>query len=111
MAYIDKDYYDNVYKGEPVDEADFPSLSERASRDINELTGFKILDFDKLTEYQQKHIKLATASQLEFLDQNGIFTDGTYTSLGKYTSQGRKEKYSGNVRDYLSPTGLLYRGL
>lgn len=30
MSYVDQDYYDEVFHGEPVDSADFPSLCDRA---------------------------------------------------------------------------------
>ncbi len=114
MAYIDKDYYDNSYKGESVDEVDFPSLAERASRDIDELTGFNIKSLDSITEVQQMYIKLATASQLEYLDQNGIMSDTFQTAtLGKfsYSGSGRASRFSARASAYVFASGLAYRGL
>ncbi len=117
MAYIDYEFYTDTYKGESVDEADFPALAERASRNINELTGFKIEDFEKLNEKQQFYVKLATASQLEHLDNSESLDGLASATLGKFsfssvtTSSSTSQKYSATARDYLAYSGLLYRGL
>lgn len=112
MAYIDYTYYNEIYKGEPVDETDFPLLAERASRDIAELSGFWIKDdISAMTDDQQYYIKLATASQLEYLSINGISDNLANASLGKFSYSTGKTNYGKSVRDSLAPTGLLYRGL
>lgn len=39
MSYIDKDFYDNVYKGAPIaDDNEFNRLAERASDMIDQIT-------------------------------------------------------------------------
>ena len=42
MDYIDSDYYENQYKGEPVDKADFPAILQRAEEIIEELTLYRL---------------------------------------------------------------------
>ena len=37
MAYVDAEYYETEYKGEPVPETDFPGLLARAEEIIEEL--------------------------------------------------------------------------
>src|SRR5690554_6099584 len=72
MAYIDKTYYDETYKGVPIDDADtFSRLSERASDIIDQITGYKIKDINDLTAFQQSQVKKATAAQTEFLAISG----------------------------------------
>lgn len=117
MAYIDFNYYTNTYKGEPVEEADFPSLSERASEIIDSLTCFKIGDISNITDdFILTQIKKATAAEVEFISLNGGYiNESGNMSLGKFSYSGTSSNNNLNIStlifSYLAPTGLLYRGL
>ena len=41
MALICSQFYSSVYMGEPVDQADFPSLARRAEDAVGALTGYQ----------------------------------------------------------------------
>ncbi len=118
-AYIDKAFYDTTYKGESVAEADFPTLVERASAIIDELSFYRIGEnLASLATYQQNMVKMATAAQVEYLQINGgagILNEaqGSGASLGKYSEgSGTKISFvSTSAISYLAPTGLMYRGL
>lgn len=118
MAYIDKNFYDTTYIGESVAEADFSKLEQRASHIIDTLTFNRIADITALATYQQDMVKMAVASQVEYLQINGgasILNEskGGRATLGKY-SEGdatSASDISPVAISYLSPTGLMYRGL
>ena len=42
MTYITKEYYDHIFQGEPVAEADFPSLCQRAGEIVEEMTMYRL---------------------------------------------------------------------
>lgn len=121
MAYIDKTYYDETYKGVPIDNADtFSRLSERASDMIDQITGYKIKDINDLTAFQQSQVKKATAAQTEFLaisgSESAVHGD-SFQSVGigsfnysKNTGESEK-RISPSVVGYLKQTGLLYSGV
>lgn len=121
MAYIDLEYYREEYVGlEVADDATLTRLINRASRDIDLLTQGRIGELSEQPALVQKNVKLATASQVEFLLLNGEtastvsqgsgkFKLGSYSSYGTETSvMGR---YSSAIRDYLMPVGLMYSGV
>ncbi|WP_153124670.1 hypothetical protein [Peribacillus tepidiphilus] len=128
MAYIDKQYYDNEYKGVPIaDESTFNRLAERASDVIDEMTEYKIQDFNTLTTFQQTQVKKATAAQIEYMVTSGesVIHGSNFgsVSIGSFSySEGAKgsndsrinrneQRTSPAVIGYLKPTGLLYRGV
>lgn len=39
MLYVDEEFYLNIFRGEPVQEADFPALEERAAELIEQKHG------------------------------------------------------------------------
>ena len=121
MAYIDLEYYREEYVGlEVADDATLTRLINRASRDIDLITQGRIGELSEQPVLVQKNVKLATASQVEFLLLNGEtastvsqgsskFRLGSYSSYGSETSvMGR---YSSAIRDYLMPVGLMYSGV
>lgn len=71
--YVDYDYYDETFKGESVDPADFPSLCERAGELIEELTLYRLtpVTFLAMPENIQNLVKKAVCAQIEYLDANG----------------------------------------
>ena len=127
MAYIDSIYYNDVFKGVPVDEELLQRLIVRASRDIDVLTRFTITDFENMHTSIRDKVKLATAMQVEHLNEygemassdasndGGGFRIGSYSESGSGSSGASGDAWSGsypsNVLDVLFQTGLLYRGV
>ncbi|MED3841677.1 Protein gp8 [Niallia circulans] len=128
MAYIDKQYYDDVYKGTEVDEVTFNRLSERGSEIVDEITGYKLkqaFPFDKLNAFFKEQVKKATAAQVEYmiLQGEGVEhgdSDISSVTIGKFNySEGQNPtrltreqlRTSPAVISYLKPTGLLYNGI
>lgn len=126
MAYTDKAYYDEIYRGEPVSDADFPSLLLRAEEIVEEMTMYRLSgsSFAAMSEDMKERVRKAVCAQVEYLDANGgaevdTGTDIQSASLGKYsysraggvgetgTSGGY---YAPRALRLLYPTGLLYRG-
>lgn len=128
MSYIDKDYYQEIFQGEPVSDADFPILLRRAEGIIEELTMYRLtpVTFLAMPKDIQEWVKKAVCAQVEYLDANGgseldNFPGGLQSaSLGKFSyTSGNAGGNSGSVSQpvyapcavrYLAPTGLLYRG-
>ncbi|HDX9500145.1 TPA: hypothetical protein ROX79_005055 [Bacillus thuringiensis] len=126
MLYIDINYYKDDYEGISVED-DFllERLIKRACNQIDILTGFKLKgrDINALPSFIKENVKLAVASQVEYLAINGehsatiqegsdSFRIGNYSESGgsKSSSEGRI-KYADDVKGYLSYTGLLYNGV
>lgn len=125
MPYVDISYYIGTYKGEPVDNADFPSLCMRAEELIEEMTMYRISPITVLAmpETVQERVKMAVCAQIEYLDANGGSdmdngADLQSAGLGKFNytkssgANGNTEQsmYAPRAIRLLAPTGLLYRG-
>jgi hypothetical protein len=125
MSYIDEAFYNNTFHGEPVDSADFPSLSMRAGEIVEEMTMFRLTptSFLVMSEDLQNRVKCAVCAQLEYLEANGGSdmdngSDLQSAGLGKFNyskSAGaggstKQSLYAPRTSRYLLPTGLLYRG-
>src|SRR5690554_4264947 len=128
VAYIDADYYTNVYKGADAGD-DLDRYIERASDLVDQVTGYKIKDFDSLPQFIQDQVKKATAAQVEFYvmqggdeDVNAGNTDFARVQIGSFgystgsergmiTESKAERRVSPATLAYLEPTGLLYRGL
>lgn len=124
MLYVDEGFYLNIFRGEPVQEADFPALEERAAELIEEMCMYRI-NPENITSYSERIqtlIKKAVCAEMEYLDANGGSemdngADLQSAGLGKFSftktsSEGRSEQslYAPRARRLLAPTGLLYRG-
>ena len=83
--YVDETYYNDVFKGEPVDSADFPALCQRAGEIIEEMTLYRLTEegFTMMSEIKQKLVKNAVCAQMEYLDANG----GAEIDMGNRTRQ------------------------
>lgn len=125
MPYVDDKYYADTFKGEPVDNADFPSLCMRAEELIEEMTMYRISPITVLAmpETVQERVKMAVCAQIEYLDANGGSdmdngADLQSAGLGKFNytkssgANGSTEQsmYAPRAIRLLAPTGLLYRG-
>lgn|SRR5690606_24159599 len=133
MAYIDKAYYDDEFKGVPIEDEDtFSRYVERASDLIDQMTNYVLWGkFDNFPPFIQEMVKKATAAQVEYYLMHGgpeEVDSGTNDagevrignfSYGSRGGSGRGEertnrqenRVSPSVLGYLAPTGLLYRGL
>lgn len=125
MAYVDFDYYNDTFHGEPVDSADFPSLCERAGELIEELTLYRLTPagFSAMPDDVQERIKKAVCAQIEYLDANGgsdldngvgiqSATLGKFSYSGSAGANGSTEqpRFSPRAERLLWPTGLTYTG-
>lgn len=126
MPYVDEKYYEETFYGEPVSDADFPSLCQRAEELVEEMTMYRLtpLTFPAMSEDVQELVKRAVCAQIEYLDANGgsdldngvglqsaalgkfSYTAGTGSGSGSAT----QSVFSPRAQRYLYPTGLLYRG-
>ena len=125
MPCVDSDYYDKVFKGEPVDDADFPALCKRAEEIIEELTMYRVMleNISDMPKTIQVRVKDAMCAQIEYLDANGgadmdTGIDFQSAGLGKFNytkasgenGSSTQSIYSTRALRILAPTGLLYRG-
>ncbi len=126
MTYADKSYYDETYGGEPVPDADFPSLLPRAAEIVEEMTMYRLSgpSFSAMPEEMKERIRKAVCAQVEYLDANGgaeadTGADIRSASLGKYSysraggggeAGSSGSPYAPRALRFLYPTGLLYRG-
>lgn len=125
MAYVTAEYYNETFKGEPVADADFPSLLSRAEEIIEELTMYRATadTLPAMPADIQERMKRAVCAQIEYLDANGgsDMDNGDAlqsAGLGKFNySKGTNADgsviqsiYAPRAMRILAPTGLLYRG-
>lgn len=125
MSYVDEKYYREQFHGEPVDDADFPSLCARAIEMVEEMTMYRLSEsrFSSMSDVIQERVKKAVCTQIEYLDANGGSdldngNDLQSAGLGKFNytksagSNGDTSScmYAPRALRYLAPTGLLYRG-
>ena len=123
--YVDETHYNVVFKGEPVDSADFPALCQRAGEIIEEMTLYRLTEegFQMMSEIKQKLVKNAVCAQIEYLDANGgveidMGNGMSGATLGKFSyseassGNGSTEQsiFSPRAERILWPTGLTYRG-
>lgn len=125
MSYVTQEYYQDTFQGEPVDEADFPSLLMRAEELIEEMCMYRIQPelMDVYGIDTQERIRKAVCAQIEYLDANGGAdldngSDLQSAGLGKFNysiaagvdGNTEQSQYAPRARRILAPTGLLFRG-
>ena len=123
--YVDEVYYHDMFRGEPVDDTDFPTLCQRAGEIIEEMTLYRLTEegFAMMPENTQKLVKNAVCAQIEYLDANGgaemdMGTGMSGATLGKFSYSGassgsgstEQSIFSPRAERILWPTGLTYRG-
>lgn len=123
--YVDEVYYHDMFKGEPVDDTDFPALCQRAGEIIEEMTLYRLTEegFAMMPENTQRLVKNAVCAQMEYLDANGGAeidmgngmsgaTLGKFSYSGASSGSGSTEQsiFSPRAERILWPTGLTYRG-
>lgn len=125
MTYITKEYYEQIFQGEPVAESDFPSICSRAEEIVEEMTMYRLtgITFASMPEETRERIQKAVCAQIEYLDANGGSdldngADLQSAGLGKFSytkasgaNGGTKQSvYAPRAQRLLAPTGLLFRG-
>lgn len=126
MPYTTIEYYTDTFRGEPVADADFPSLLERASEIVEEMCMYRIRPelMETYGSFIQERIQKAVCAQIEYLDANGGSDmdngadDLQSAGLGKFSyarasgANGSTQQsiYAPRALRLLAPTGLLYRG-
>lgn len=123
--YATEEYYKDEYKGLELSDAVLTQLIARANNDIERLTR-SMIDMDSLNKINQKRVKNAVCSQVEFLaikgetastvaDNTGSFSIGSYSESkgGRYgaAADANTSRYADAVYDWLFPTGLLFAGV
>ncbi|HDR8199930.1 TPA: hypothetical protein QC291_001571 [Bacillus cereus] len=125
MAYIDADYYTNIYKGMPVEDPDMLNrMIARASDVIDQIINYKLsgVDFDKLAPFIKEQIMKATAAQTEYIALYGETSANTMIDTpvmqvgkfrygllrgGKSEGPGKDARIAQGTIAFLRPTGLL----
>lgn len=121
MAYVDYEYYRDVFKGNS-DEATASKLLDEASDQVDRLTYGRIRrrGFDNLTEYQQEMVQKAICHQVDFLANYGAYLSSPLGgfSIGDVSlSFDKSNQGPGGIiadkktLDYLAQTGLSTRRL
>lgn len=135
MAYADYSFYKDVYLGAAIEEPDFDQLAERASRYIDYLTRGKAKNYSaddsvklaccalaeqfQTMEDAQRMAKTALSSSqggAELQSQSVGSWSKTYRSAGDSAKQAAgavqavRTSLFPTAQQYLSHTGLLYRG-
>ncbi|WHY63258.1 hypothetical protein [Cytobacillus firmus] len=120
MPYIDQAFYNDVYKGTPMDTETFTMLEKRASAVIDVLTNYRLagVDLSHKPELIRTNVKKAVAAQIEYMYSEGgeLSVHGgspSSVSIGgfSYTEGSGVKVVSEMARSYLRPTGLLYMGV
>ena len=93
--YVDETYYNDVFKGEPVESAGFSVLCQRAGEIVEELTLYRLTEegFPMMPETTQKLVKNAVCAQIEYLDANG----GAEMDMGNGMSGATLGKFSASL--------------
>jgi hypothetical protein len=118
MAYADLTYYKTTYVGRSVVDAETTKWLERASDDLDMMTGFQIVEAD-LSPWQLTQVKKACCAQAEFYVTNGetYNADAVQSaSIGKFSYSGgssgsSRPTLSPRAMNYLSATGLMFAGV
>ncbi|MBU8768699.1 hypothetical protein [Cytobacillus oceanisediminis] len=120
MPYIDQAFYNDVYKGTPMDTETFTMLEKRASAVIDVLTNYRLagVDLSHKPELILTNVKKAVAAQIEYMYSEGgeLSVHGgspSSVSIGgfSYTEGSGVKVVSEMAWSYLRPTGLLYMGV
>lgn len=120
------DYYQTIYGGLEMSREVFEDLSKRAERKIQALTGYQVRSVVQLPDSIRELYLKAICAQVEYLLILGVENALGVTHVaeakighfsyvdGKKTSRTAKlglESVAPEVMDYLTSTGLLYKGV
>lgn len=119
MALADYAYYSGTYCGKAVDAGDFPRLIIKAGAVVDYLT-FKrskgTLTDDEATAVKMAECTLVDLIQYNESNDNRVIAsesigDKSVSYADTDTSPSKMRKYAEDVRVYLEPNDLMYRGL
>jgi hypothetical protein len=126
VPYINQAFYDDEYRGTPMDADTFTKLEIRASDLIDRVTNYQLMgvDLSQQPSLIQTNVKKAVAAQVEYMYSEGgeLSVHGSSpfsVSVGNFSyshgvgSSGKQESrvVSEMSMNYLMPTGLLYMGV
>lgn len=112
--YVDYNYYAQAFLGTVIPEKSFPKAEKRAEAFINRITFGRIKRLSEIplevkdaicavAEYRYQADKMAPGVRSENIE-------GYSVSYGDTTESDRNAELYGVAKNYLSDTGLLYRG-
>jgi hypothetical protein len=126
MAYADKTFYEQVYKGSAIPTAEIAAALEKAAQSIDMATRYQIRELERWPDFTQNQIKMANCAEADHQHQFGDAEDmldmaGGYSIGDVSVSKGGAKSGKGAVADhyglskkamlFLLPTGLLDRRL
>jgi hypothetical protein len=116
LSYIDKDYYDNEYEGDPLTDDEFSKFNKRSQDIIDSLTSYQIpqIGFDSLKTNVQELIKKAVCAQIEYFkvegiesNINGVSSSSQSVSISGF-SYSSSQPSSSRQTNRVSPSTLMY---
>lgn len=124
MAYADFDYYEDIYLGTAIAEADFPRLALKASAQIDRITFSRAAaiitaDDDATAVAAIQNATCEVAEELQRQEQSanadGITSEsqGQYSvSYARHSSRARtnQQKIEDAAKIWLETTGLMFAG-
>lgn len=118
MAYADYEYYTTQFLGTAIAETDFPTLANRASQAIDNMT-FGRAAMDTENETKIKNAMCAVAEELQRQDQADGQDAISSESQGRYSvsylssssrSQSNQTKLNNAAKFWLQGTFLMFAG-
>lgn len=112
--YVDYKYYAEAFLGTAIPEPSFPALEKKAEAFLHRITFGRVKRLPEIP----KEVKDAICAMAEYNFQADKKTpgvkseniDGYSVSYGDSTETSRNTELYGVAKNYLSDTGLLYRG-
>ena len=120
MAYVDAEYYKNVYGGNVIPEEELLKQLERASDQVDSVTFNRIsaTGINGLTEFQRSRVRKAVCAHADFIYQYGPYLNMPLSgysagsiSLSFKSVDAGGVKTSEEVTNLLKATGLMDRRL
>lgn len=113
MVYADYNFYAEKFIGKTIKEADFERLALRASQFLDYYTMNRAKDYTK--DDAVKNACCAVAEAYQTVEKTGAKKGIASESVGSYsvsyiTDKTAKSELANAARQYLSFTGILYRG-
>lgn len=112
--YVDYNYYAQAFLGTVIPEKSFPKVEKRAEAFVNRITFGRIKRLSEVPP-EVKDAICAVAERRYYLDKKtpGVKSEnieGYAVSYADTTESSENAELYGVAKNYLSDTGLLYRG-
>ncbi|MBO5971360.1 MAG: hypothetical protein J6S14_23040 [Clostridia bacterium] len=115
MGLVSKDFYNNVYYGEPISDTDFPKYEARAEDMILGLIHRNAQQVSALSEDLQTAIKKAICAQMDYFFEYGLGVSvygkeaGGGFTVGKVSvNNGSASKAATGARSMIAPAVYVY---